>query len=68
MAQHNTITLFDLQLASGCTISPFVWATKYALKHKGFDIDIRPGGFTGSWSGPTASRTACRSSSMTATG
>src|SRR5262249_19636784 len=47
MAKNNTITLYDLQLASGCTISPFVWATKYALKHKGFDIDIVPGGFTG---------------------
>ncbi len=47
MARNNTITLYDLQLASGCTISPFVWATKYALKHKGFDIDIVPGGFTG---------------------
>jgi glutathione S-transferase len=47
MAQNNTITLYDLQLASGCTISPFVWATKYALKHKGFDLDIVPGGFTG---------------------
>ena len=43
----NQITLFDLQLATGCTISPFVWATKYALKHKGVDIDIVPGGFTG---------------------
>lgn len=47
MAKDNTITLYDLQLASGCTISPFVWRTKYALKHKGFDIDIVPGGFTG---------------------
>jgi glutathione S-transferase len=47
LAYNNTITLYDLQLASGCTISPFVWATKYALKHKGFDIDIVPGGFTG---------------------
>jgi glutathione S-transferase len=47
MAANNTITLYDLQLASGCTISPFVWATKYALKHKGFEIDIVPGGFTG---------------------
>ena len=47
MAKNNTITLFDLQLASGCTISPFVWATKYALAHKGFDMDIVPGGFTG---------------------
>jgi len=47
VAKNNTITLYDLQLASGCTISPFVWATKYALKHKGFDIDVVPGGFTG---------------------
>jgi glutathione S-transferase len=47
MAQNNTITLYDLQLASGCTISPFVWATKYAIRHKGFEIDAVPGGFTG---------------------
>ena len=47
MPRNNTITLFDLQLASGCTISPFVWSTKYALKHKGFDVEIVPGGFTG---------------------
>ena len=47
MAQNNTITLYDLQLSTGCTISPFVWATKYALKHKGFEIDVVPGGFTG---------------------
>ena len=47
MAKNNRITLYDLQLASGCTISQFVWATKYALAHKGFDVDIVPGGFTG---------------------
>ncbi|WP_126173673.1 beta-etherase [Altericroceibacterium xinjiangense] len=47
MARNNTITLYDLQLSTGATISPFVWATKYALKHKGFDIDVVPGGFTG---------------------
>jgi glutathione S-transferase len=47
LAKNNTITIFDLQLASGCTISPFVWATKYAVKHKGFELDIVPGGFTG---------------------
>ena len=47
MAKNNRITLYDLQLQSGCTISPFVWRTKYALAHKGFDIDIVPGGFTG---------------------
>jgi len=47
MPKNNRITLYDLQLASGCTISPFVWATKYALAHKRFDVDIVPGGFTG---------------------
>ena len=47
MAKNNTITFYDLQHASGCTTSPFVWATKYALKHKGFDLDVVDGGFTG---------------------
>lgn len=47
MAKDNVITLYDLQLSTGATISPFVWATKYALRHKGFEIDIVPGGFTG---------------------
>lgn len=47
MAQDNRITLYDLNLASGCTISPFVWRTRYALAHKGFDVDLVPGGFTG---------------------
>lgn len=47
MAENNTIRLYDLVLESGCTISPFVWRTKYALKHKGFDIELAPNGFTG---------------------
>ena len=47
MAKDNKITLYDLQLSTGATISPFVWATKYALAHKGFDIEVVPGGFTG---------------------
>ncbi len=47
MAKNNTITLYDLHLASGATISPFVWATKYAVAHKGFEMDLVPGGFTG---------------------
>lgn len=47
MAKNNTITLYDLVLETGCTISPFVWRTKYALKHKGFDLDLIPNGFTG---------------------
>ena len=46
MPKAKTITLFDLQFASGCTTSPYVWRIKYALRHKGFDIDLVPGGFT----------------------
>lgn len=46
MAKDNIITFYDLALSTGATISPFVWATKYALKHKGFDLDVVPGGFT----------------------
>lgn len=47
MARNNRITFYDLQLSTGATISPFVWATKYALAHKGFELDVVPGGFTG---------------------
>ena len=47
MAANNTITFYDLALSTGATISPFVWATKYAVKHKGFELDVVPGGFTG---------------------
>ena len=47
MARNNTITFYDLQLSTGATISPFVWATKYAIAHKGFDMEVIPGGFTG---------------------
>ncbi len=47
MARDNKIILYDLQLESGCTISPYVWRTKYALAHKGFDVELVPGGFTG---------------------
>src|SRR4051812_6713425 len=47
MAKDNKITFYDLQISTGATISPFVWATKYALAHKGFELDVVPGGFTG---------------------
>lgn len=47
MAKDNKITLYDLQVSTGATISPFVWATKLAVAHKGFDLDIVEGGFTG---------------------
>lgn len=47
MAKDNKITLYDLVLETGCTISPFVWRTKYAVAHKGFDMELVPNGFTG---------------------
>ncbi|GAA0283042.1 glutathione S-transferase family protein [Alteraurantiacibacter aestuarii] len=47
MAADNKITLYDLQVSTGATISPFVWATKFAVAHKGFELDIVDGGFTG---------------------
>lgn len=47
MAKDNKITLYDLQVSTGATISPFVWATKLAVAHKGFGLDIVEGGFTG---------------------
>ena len=43
----NPIKFFDLALSHGATISPFVWATKYAIAHKGLDMEVVPGGFTG---------------------
>jgi glutathione S-transferase len=61
MAASNTITLYDLQVSTGATISPFVWATKFAVAHKGFDLDIVDGGFTG-----IAERTGGRSERLPA--
>ena len=46
MAKDNRITLYDLQLRTGATISPFVWATKYAIAHKGFEIEGDPEPFS----------------------
>ena len=47
MAHDNTITLFDLQLATGATISPLSGRRSTRSSYKGFDIEIVPGGFTG---------------------
>ncbi len=47
MARNNTIKLYDLVLASGVTLSPFVWRTKLALLHKGFEIDDVPVSYKG---------------------
>ncbi|HEX7711931.1 MAG TPA: glutathione S-transferase family protein [Sphingomonadaceae bacterium] len=46
MTQTSAITVYDLQLEAGCTISPFVWQAKYAIAHKGLDMQISSGGFT----------------------
>ncbi|WP_338240764.1 beta-etherase [Aurantiacibacter hainanensis] len=43
----RSVTFYDLQVSTGATISPFVWATKFAVKHKGLDLDVVDGGFTG---------------------
>ncbi len=43
----KAMTFYDLQVSTGATISPFVWATKFAVMHKGFALDIVEGGFTG---------------------
>ncbi|MPT48149.1 MAG: glutathione S-transferase family protein [Sphingobium sp.] len=56
MTGTHAITVYDLQLEAGCTISPFSWAQKYAIAHKGLNIDIVPGGFT-SLSARTGGRT-----------
>lgn len=47
MARTNTIKLYDLVLASGVTLSPFVWRTKFAIRHKGFEIDDIPTSYMG---------------------
>ena len=47
MAANNTIKLYDLVLASGVTLSPFVWRTKFAIRHKGFEIDDVPTSYMG---------------------
>ena len=47
MGHHPSIRLFDLVVASGCTISPFVWRAKYAIAHKGFAVEGVPTSFTG---------------------
>ena len=47
MTGSNTITFYDLQVSTGATISPFVWATKFAVAHKQLEMDVIEGGFTG---------------------
>ena len=47
LTQPAPIKFFDLALSTGATISPFVWATKYAIAHKGLEMEVVPGGFTG---------------------
>ena len=68
MAKDNRITLYDLQLRTGATISPFVWATKYAIAHEGSRSTSSPAASPASWSAPAARPSACPPSWMTASG
>ena len=40
------ITLYELVLANGRSLSPYVWRVRYALAHKGLEIRSAPVGFT----------------------
>jgi glutathione S-transferase len=42
MNKDHAITLYDLILASGITLSPFVWRVKLAILHKGFKLNAVP--------------------------
>ena len=42
MSDNRAITLYDLVLASGVTLSPFVWRVKLAILHKGFELNAVP--------------------------
>ena len=42
MSNNNIITLYDLVLANGMTLSPFVWRVKMAILHKGFELNAVP--------------------------
>lgn len=39
---RRSIRLYELVLDNGCPFSPFVWRIKYAIAHKGFDIEAVP--------------------------
>lgn len=41
-----TLTLFELTTADGCSISPYVWRTKFALARKGLPYRTELAGFT----------------------
>lgn len=56
MTQTNPIIIYDLNLVTGATISPFCWQAKYAVAHKGLDMELSEGGFT-SLSARTGGRT-----------
>ena len=39
---RRSIRLYELVLDNGCPFSPFVWRIKYAIAHKGFDVEAVP--------------------------
>ena len=63
----NTITFYDLARRPSDD-QPIRVGDKYALKHKGFDLEVVTGGFTRSPSAPAARPSGCRRSSTTAVG
>jgi glutathione S-transferase len=40
------IRLYELAMADGASISPYVWRIRYALAHKALSFETRPVGFT----------------------
>ena len=42
----TTRCLYELTTEDGCSISPYVWRTKFALAHKQLAYESRPAGFT----------------------
>ncbi len=47
MADNHPIKVYDLVLKSGVTLSPFVWRTKLAILHKGFQVEPVPTSYMG---------------------
>jgi glutathione S-transferase len=46
-APRRPIRLYDVTLDNGGTLSPFVWRIRYALGHKGLEVETVPVAFTG---------------------
>jgi glutathione S-transferase len=45
-SSNPSITLYELVLANGRSMSPYVWRVRYAMAHKGLEVRSAPLGFT----------------------